>query len=167
MRLNSIFRRSLVVLAAVTITAIPQASSAASFGGIGRAIAEELGLLVAMVPEQLPLNTPLTITVVNPDALAKQGLTGLKANDQVKVTLLEGNKVSVVPIYKASTTQISTATSLKSSTITSPTTTTTTAPTILRQSLTLTLDAKGAITTRQLVPLDAKLELEAPALIRR
>ncbi|HZJ01765.1 MAG TPA: hypothetical protein VFD22_13975 [Gemmatimonadaceae bacterium] len=169
MRLNRIFRRSAVLLAAAMITAVPQQSFAAPFGALGRAIAEQLGLLVAMVPDQLPLNVPLLITVVSPDALTKQGLTGLKANDQVRVTLLEGGKLSVVPVYKTSTTQtLSTAPTLKSGTLASPTVTTSTATTtILKQSLLLTLDAKGAITSRQLIPLDANLQLEAPTLIKR
>lgn len=163
MRLRTTFRRSLLALGISLVAAAPQLH-AAPFGGIGRALAEQLGLLVSMVPDQLPLNTPLTITVLNPTQLEKQGLTGLKANDQVRVTLLDGGKLSIVPVVKASTTQttISTTTAIKTATTISPTTTTI----ATKQSLMLTVDAKGTITSAQIVPLDANLNLTAPILRR-
>ena len=166
MRLKTIFRRSAILVAVTLIAVVPTKSFAAPVGSMGRAIAELLGLLVAAVPDQLPINVPLLISVVSPDRLAAKGLTGLKAGDQVKVTLLANNQISVVPVVKATTTQtqISTTTTIKSGTISSPTATTTTA---LKQSLLLTIDAKGAITSTQLIPLDTRLELEAPALIKR
>jgi hypothetical protein len=131
-----------------------------------------------MVPDQLAVNVPLTIGVVNPDLLAKQGLTGLKVGDQVRVTLLSDGQISIVPILRAlltTATQISSPTTIKSSTLSSPTITTTTttaatggAATSLSQSLMLSIDAKGAITSKQLVPLaDTKLQLETAPLIKR
>jgi len=167
MRVPTALRRTLVALGISLILAAPQHLSAAPFGGaIGRAIAEQLGLLVSMVPEQLPLNTPILITVVSPDRLLSQGLTGIKANDQVRVTLLDGGKLSIVPVAKALTTQTAiSSTTIKSATISSTTTTTTS--TALQQSLLLTVDAKGTIMTKQIVPIDAKLTLEAAPLIKR
>src|SRR5512132_3988549 len=116
MPVRSTFRRTFVALGVSLVFAAAPQLSAAPFGGaIGRAIAEQLGLLVSMVPEQLPLNTPILITVVSPDRLLSQGLTGRKANDQVRVTLLDGGKLSIVPVAKASTTQttISSTTAIK------------------------------------------------------
>ena len=165
MRAHIPFRRTFIALGVSLALATPQQSSAAPFrGGIGRAVAEVLGLLVSMVPEQLPINVPMLITVVNPEKLASHGLTGLKANDQVKVTLLEGGKLSVVPVTKALTTQttVTSTTGIKSAT-TSPTT----ISPILKQSLLLTVDAKGTIIGKQLVPIEPKLNLETVPLIKR
>jgi len=170
MRIRSTFRRTLIALGVSLVFAAPQHLSAAPFGGaIGRAIAEQLGLLVSMVPEQLPLNTPVLITVVSPDRLLSQGLTGIKANDQVRVTLLDGGKLSIVPVAKATTTQtISSTTAIKTA-IVSPTATgsVATTSTLQQQSLLLTVDTKGTITSTKLVPLDAKLNLDATQIIKR
>jgi len=170
MRVRCTFRRTLIALGVSLVFAAPQHLSAAPFrGGIGRAIAEQLGLLVSMVPEQLPLNTPVLITVVSPDRLLSQGLTGIKANDQVRVTLLDGGKLSIVPVAKATTTQtISSTTAIKTA-IVSPTATgsVATASTLQQQSLLLTVDTKGTITNTKLVPLDAKLNLDATQIIKR
>ena len=57
---------------------------------------------------------------------------------------------------------ISTTTAIKTATTISPTTTTI----ATKQSLMLTVDAKGTITSAQIVPLDANLNLTAPILRR-
>ena len=165
MRINSTIRRSIVALGISLSVAAPQLQAAPVGGAIGRAIAEQLGLLVSQVPENMPIGTTILMTIVDASRLVAQGLTGLKANDQVNVTLLEGGKLSIVPVMKASTTQTEIAnTSDKSLQVIKPTATTTTLAT--KQSLLLSVDSKGTIINKQLVPIDADLKLSAPILRR-
>jgi hypothetical protein len=164
MRTKSTIRRSLIVLGISLSLAAPQLHAAPVGGAIGRAIAEQLGLLVSQVPENMPIGTTILMTIVDASRLVAQGLTGLKANDQVSVTLLDGGKLSIVPVMKASTTQTEIATSDKSLQVIKPTATTTTLAT--KQSLLLSVDSKGTIINKQLVPIDADLKLSAPILRR-
>lgn len=163
MHIASTIRRSVVAIGISLSLAAPQLHAAPVGGAIGRAVAEQLGLLVSQVPENMPIGTTILMTIVDASRLVAQGLTNVKANDQVNVTLLEGGKLSIVPVMKSATTQttISSTTSIKSATI-SPTTTTL----ATKQSLLLTVDSKGTIVTKQLVPLDADLKLSAPILRR-
>lgn len=97
MRIRNIPRSS-AILAIALIAAIAVKLDAAPFGSALRAAAEQLGLQAAQVPDNLPVNTPVTLTVVNPERLSGYGLTGLKANDKVQVTILDGGKLSIVPV---------------------------------------------------------------------
>lgn len=161
MRVKSAIRRSVVALGISLTLAAPQLHAAPVGGVIGRAVAEQLGLLVSQVPEAMTVGQTLLITVVDPSRLLAQGLSGIKANDQVNVTLLEGGKLNIVPVMKTATTATTlSSTTIKSSTTISPTTTTL----ATKQSLLLTVDSKGTIVTKQLVPLDANLKLSAPIL---
>jgi len=165
MRIKSTIRRSVVALGISLTLAAPQLHAAPVGGIAGRAIAEQLGLLVSQVPDNMPIGTTILMTIVDASRLVAQGLTNVKANDQVNVTLLEGGKLSIVPVIKSATTTqttISSTTSIKSATTISPTTTTL----ATKQSLMLTIDSNGMILTKQLVPLDADLKLSAPILRR-
>jgi len=162
MRVKSTIRRSVAALGVSLTLAAPQLHAAPVGGIAGRAIAEQLGLLVSQVPDNMPIGTTILMTIVDASRLVAQGLTNVKANDQVNVTLLEGGKLSIVPVMKTATTT-TTTTSIKSATTTiSPTTTTL----VTKQSLLLTVDSNGLILTKQLVPLDADLKLSAPILRR-
>ena len=163
MRVKSSIRRSILALGISLSVAAPQLHAAPVGGVIGRAVAEQLGLLVSQVPEAMTIGQTLLITVVDPSRLIAQGLTAIKANDQVNVTLLEGGKLSIVPVMKSATTQtqISTTTAIKSSTLSSPTTL------AVKQSLMLTVDSKGTILNKQLVPLDSKITLEGAPILKQ
>ena len=131
--------KSLLIAAAFAAIST-NAFAAPYFGSTFRKVAEQLGLQIEKAPDQMPLNTPLTMTVVSPERLAKQGLTGLKAGQDVQVTLLEGNQLRVVPMEKVAAGAGG-------------------GPTIAlrNSSLLLSMDAKGTISGAHLVPIDAKL----------
>ena len=89
------FIRLAAVLGLTIAAFAPGALHSAPFGGTFRASIEALGLRPVEMPADPAPGTSVTLTVVNPDRLAARGLTGLKANDQVVLTVLEGNKFTV------------------------------------------------------------------------
>ena len=144
---GSTFSITLAIVLAASV-AFPHSAHALRPGGIGPLrTAEQLGLQAAAV-DKLQLNTPVTFTVVSPEKLAKQGLEGLKAGQEVQVTLLEGNRVKIVPITKTMTGKIATSA-------------------LRNTSLLLSFDAKGTIAAKQLVPLDARLPASAAIQLRQ
>jgi hypothetical protein len=141
--------RSKFLIVAAALAVVSANAFAAPFGSTFRKVAEQLGLQIEKAPDQMPLNTPLTMTVVSPEKLAKQGLTGLKEGQEVQVTLLDGNQLRVVPMEKVAAGAGGGPTmSLRNS------------------SLLLSMDAKGSISGAHVVPIDARLPAGAAIQIR-
>ena len=95
--------RSFLLPAAVltlALTFAPARVIADHAGGAFKKLAEQLGLLVQNLPSEVVPGARYVFTVVSPDRLAGFGLTDLKANDQVEVTIIDDKQVSVTPVSK-------------------------------------------------------------------
>jgi hypothetical protein len=76
----------------------PRQLLAAHAGGTLKKVAEQLGLVIQALPLEVIPGGVYVFTVLNPDRLGKLGLTDLKANDKVALTVIDDKQVSVARV---------------------------------------------------------------------
>jgi hypothetical protein len=74
---------------------LPRQLHASRVGGALKAVAEQLGLVIQSLPPDIVHGAVYIFTVVNPDRLGRLGLTDLRANDKVAITVIDDKQVSV------------------------------------------------------------------------